>query len=223
MRLTAICGLLSALCVSGCVVNMNGGFNAVQGSGNMVTDIRDLPQFDSVLLEGSSNVVITIGDVQAVEVDADDNIVDVITTEVDQGRLVVSSSHNYSTQNEVVVRITIPELKKIGISGSGDVTVTELASPEFEASVAGSGDIIVTGTAGTVTARVAGSGTIDLTQLHASDAVAKIAGSGDIYVCASASITAKIAGSGDVQYSGHSGMSPKVSTSVAGSGDVTQR
>ncbi len=210
------------LCLPGCVANFT-GLASVAGSGNMVTDIRDVPQFDRVLVEGSTDVTVSIGDTQSVEVDVDDNLVDIITTEVSDGRLVVSSSQGYSSSGGVVVRITVPELNGVGITGSGDLTASGLRAKDFEASVAGSGDITVTGETATVTARVAGSGTIDASKLHSTEAVAKIAGSGDIYVCASSKVTAKIAGSGDIAYSGHSGMEPEVSTSVAGSGDVTKR
>ena len=219
MRHIACLSLLMTTCLFGCVLNLN----AVVGSGNTVTDVRDVPRFDQVLLEGASDVVITIAETQAVSVDVDDNLVDIITTEVVDGRLVISNSQSYSTQTGVIVRITVPELTKVGISGSGDVSVSGLAVKEFDASIAGSGDIAVTGSAEIVTARVAGSGTIDLFGLQAVDATAKIAGSGDVYVCASSSVTAKIAGSGDVEYCGHSGMEPKVSSSIAGSGVISKR
>lgn len=217
MRLLLGCFLFSIVgLASGCHV----AFDSIQGSGIKVTDIRAVADFTKLSVSNSADVIVQIGDEQSVEVDIDDNLVDVITTEVSNGRLSISSNQSYSTNVGLQVRITVPRLEAVSISGSGDVTVTGLSNDEFKASITGSGDIKAAGTATAVEAKVTGSGTVDLAELHAETAEAKVTGSGDIYVCASKDVSARVTGSGDISYAGHSDLNPAVSSSVTGSGNV---
>ena len=189
----------------------------------MVTDVRDLPEFNKVALQGSPNVEVQIGEQQSVEVEVDDNLVDVITTEVSDGELTISSNESYSTSSGITVRITIPQLESVQVAGSGNVTASGLAESSFSGIVSGSGDVVVTGTATSVTTHVTGSGDIDLSDLRAETVTAEVTGSGDIDVTASQTVAATVTGSGDITYSGHSGGEPTVTSTINGSGDVEKR
>lgn len=218
MRLTAVLSL--CLLFTGCHVSVGGG---IQGSGNKVTDIRALDTFSKIRLQSSADVVVEISDEQSVEVDLDDNLVEVITTEVSGDTLSIGASESYSSRTGVLVRIKVATLEAVSITGSGEVKVNGLSGDEFSATVTGSGDVIAVGTANSVTAKVTGSGDVDCSNLEAETAQAQVTGSGDVSVSASKSITAKVLGSGDVICSGHSGSNPTIDSSVTGSGDVTRR
>ncbi len=224
MRILAGCALFLAFAAtSGCHVSLNGLGPGVQGSGLKVTDVRAVPEFTKVRVRNSANVIIQIGDEQSVEVEVDDNLVDVITTDVSGGEMTVSSDGSYSTNLGVTVRVTVPKLEAASINGSGDITVSGLAAEKFEATVRGSGDIRVVGTATRIEAKVTGSGDIDLSQLNADTGAAKVTGSGDISICVSEKLDARVTGSGDIRYGGHSGSEPKVDESVTGSGNISKR
>jgi len=218
MRLTAVCAL--CLFVTGCNVQIGAG---VQGSGNKVTDIRAVDTFSKIKLDSSADVVVEIADEQSVEVDVDDNLVEIITTEVSGDTLSIGSSESYSSRTGVVVRIKVAKLDTVSLMGSGEIKVDGLAADDFSATVTGSGDVVVVGAAKTVTAKVTGSGDVDCSALKAETANARVTGSGDVSVSASKFVKAKITGSGDIDYSGHSGSSPNVDTSVTGSGDINKR
>jgi hypothetical protein len=224
MRILTGCALFLALmATSGCHVSFNGLGAGVQGSGVKVTDIRGVPEFTKVRVTNSANVIVQIGDEQTVEVEVDDNLVDLITTDVSSGEMTVSSDGSYSTSIGVTVRVTVPRLEAASISGSGDITVSGLAADTFEATIRGSGDITVVGTARRVEATVTGSGDIDLSQLNADTGAARVTGSGDISISVSEELKARVTGSGDIRYRGHSGSDPKVDESVTGSGDISKQ
>lgn len=218
MRLTAVCAL--CLLVTGCHVNIGGG---IQGSGNTVTDIRAVDAFSKIKLLSSADVVVEISDEQSVEVEVDDNLVDIITTEVSGETLSISSTESYSSRSGIVVRIKVAELDEVSIGGSGEIKIDGLAADDFSATVTGSGDVVASGTAKALTARVTGSGDVDCSAVKAETAEARVTGSGDVAVSASQSVKANITGSGDIVYSGHSGKNPDVDTSVMGSGDIHKK
>ncbi|MFK7819881.1 MAG: head GIN domain-containing protein [Planctomycetaceae bacterium] len=221
MRILAACGLfLMAVSLSGC----NIAINAVQGSGQLATDVRDVSEFQSIRLYTSVDVVVQVGESTTLEVEGDDNLCELISTEVSgDGWLTISSNKSFSTRNPITVRITTPSLENVELAGSGDITVEGLTGDRFDAQVSGSGDIIASGTADRIEAAVAGSGSIDMSELKAAVADATVSGSGDIIVCANKEVTATVSGSGEIEYSGHSGQKPDVSTTVNGSGDVSAR
>ena len=191
----------------------------VRGSGNVVSETRAVSGFSALSLEGSGDVDVTFGNSESAVVEADDNIVPLIETSVQNGRLVISTKNytNYRTNNPVRIHVTMKALDEIRLSGSGNITVPDLSGDSLRVSLPGSGNITVDGTANTVDATVSGSGNVDCSGLKAKSASAKISGSGNIQVYASSSLDASISGSGTIQYSGNPA---SVTKSVSGSGNI---
>ena len=67
---------LTALLLSGCTLA------GVRGSGDLVTESRQVSDFDRVALSGSGQVVITQGAEEGLSVEADDNLMQYVRTEV---------------------------------------------------------------------------------------------------------------------------------------------
>jgi hypothetical protein len=212
--------------------------NTVVGSGRTVTETRELAEFDTVELCISGDAYITIGKPTPLEITADDNLLPLIKTEVQERRLVISTEYNFKTQHSLKIKITVADLKAATVGGSGDMHISGVNNEslalnvngsgdlDFEgktaalaANVAGSGDLKLTGKAEQVTASVAGSGHIHGFDLIVASAAVAIKGSGDARVNVAKSLNIQILGSGDVHYKGN----PTVCQQIAGSGDVKRR
>lgn len=199
---------------TGCLDIFWGG---IRGSGVEATVKREVGHFDAVKLTGSPDVDIRISEPRSLSLTADDNILDLIETEVRDNTLFIGSKKSYSSRTGVEISIVVPELRGAWVTGSGDITVHGLDSPALETGVSGSGDISASGTVGEVDAVVTGSGSIDLSEVMAKQAEAMVTGSGDIEIYAEESLDATVTGSGDISYRG----SPeKVNRKVTGSGSV---
>ncbi|MBD3332408.1 hypothetical protein GF356_06125 [candidate division GN15 bacterium] len=198
------------------------GKDRIEGSGNIVTQSRDLPDFDCIKHTGSTDLHITIGDEQSVEVIFDDNLVDVIETEVDGGTLYIGSKRDisYSASLSCRIEITTNDIKAVRLAGSGDVVVENLNGGSFAYDLAGSGDLILRGAVEELEVNVRGSGDVNARDLSARDASVRIMGSGDVSVWATENFDGSVYGSGDIRYYGD----PKhTSTHVAGSGEIRKR
>lgn len=66
--------------------------STAQGSGVLATQARDVAPFTGVELAGANNVVVHVGDPQSVVVNADDNLIDRVTTEVQSGTLITGNT-----------------------------------------------------------------------------------------------------------------------------------
>jgi hypothetical protein len=207
--------LISGVFASGCYDLSFGA--QVKGSGVKASEERALDPFTSIELTGAPDVHVTVGGEQAVLVEADDNLLELVETRVRGRTLKIETRESYSSRLGVTITLTTPALESVSVAGSGDVTVEGVDADSFEVSVTGSGDVRASGKSRSVEAAVTGSGDIDLSGLEAVRGYAHVTGSGDIRIHATEELTAKIMGSGDVDYTGSPG---KVDSQVVGSGDV---
>lgn len=199
-----------------------GAVHAATGSGTVAREARTAGDFQAIELRGDIDLVVRQSGRTAVEVQADDNLLPLLETEVVDGRhgrtlrIGWRRGESVRTRSDAVVTVDVAQLRAVASSGSGDVRIDALAAPEFALSLAGSGDVSLSGRAERFTLSIAGSGDVAAQALAADEVKVSIAGSGDARVHAERALTVAIAGSGDVVYSG----SAAVKSSVAGSGSV---
>jgi hypothetical protein len=194
--------------------------NAIHGSGIAKTESRAMASFSKIDLAGSPDVEVAIGPAASVAVTADDNILSIIETTVEGDTLRIESKGSYNTSLGVKVKITVPTLDGVSVSGSGDIHVTGLKAGEMEAGVTGSGDVTLNGVVDRLRAHITGSGDLRAGELGAKDVRVTVTGSGDATVHATEELDASVTGSGDVRYSGNP---PQVRKNVTGSGDIAPR
>lgn len=217
-RIYALC-LLPMLAMACSLAN---GSRSVEGSGVSASETRSLKIFTGIEIKSSADVTVTFGETQSVTVETDDDILSLVETNVQGGKLVIGQPIGVDLNPKLGVRITIvmKSLEEVIISGSGTVNVSGLDSDLVRFSIPGSGDIAAQGNVNTVNARINGSGTILCGDLQAKTAEARIDGSGDITVFATESVTANISGSGTVVYRGNPA---QVDRSVTGSGNIVSK
>ncbi|MBS7564131.1 DUF2807 domain-containing protein [Mucilaginibacter sp. Bleaf8] len=210
-------------------------------------DIQDrrLSGFNAVSVAGSFDVYIKQGSTESVKVEADDDVIDRIVTEVKDGELRISTKKSSSDwgfnwgSKKRVVYVTVKDVNSISLSGSGDVYFKDgirasklqvrlsgsgdisgkIDVGTLESSIAGSGDITLSGRAQSSSISVAGSGDFTGRDLVTNSTTVKVVGSGDARVNANQQLNASIAGSGDVYYTGSV---KQVSTSKSGSGGISR-
>ncbi|HTF89273.1 MAG TPA: head GIN domain-containing protein [Planctomycetota bacterium] len=217
--------LLPVLAFSACIVAIGPGHHASwigsgrPGSGVSATQTRLVPEFHALRIEGSCDAKVAVGGAASLEISADDNLIDDITTEVVEGVLVISMKDGANDSFRVGPRATIsvPSFDCAVIQGSGDVDITGVNGESLEVRISGSGDLNARGKATKVTVAIDGSGDIDLGGLESLQANVSINGSGDVRVRCSQSLTASVSGSGDVDYLGGPA---QTHIAVSGSGDV---
>ena len=189
----------------------------VTGSGRVIEQARPVSNaVRRVIVEDASDLVIRQG-APALTVSSDDNIIDMVSTEVRGDTLRIASRGSYRTRKGVRSVLTIPDLDAVTVEGSGDVRFAGWRGDALLLQVDGSGDIDLAGSVGRIEARVRGSGDIDLREARTSFLDAEVAGSGDIRTGSAERVSARVYGSGDIHVSGTPEM---VSPSVYGSGAI---
>lgn len=195
--------------------------------------------FTGIAIDGSLDAILHTEGTAGLRIEGQANVIELITTEVKDGLLLVGSKKCYSTSEKLVVHITQPSMALLRVMGSGSITCDgtlhatdlslevegsgnikmDLATVGLKALVEGSGDILVTGECSTLKAVVSGSGNVDAYGLRTGDAQAEVTGSGDIRVNVLNNLNAEVTGSGDINFKGD----PIVTKKVTGSGAVSKQ
>ena len=216
-------------------------WKSVRGNGNVITSNRNEGSFDGVKTAGSFDLYVTQGDTYSVRIEAEENLMKYIITEVSNGELKVKVSNgiNLRPKKDMKVFVTAPRFKELGIagsgnitaesvlksdermelsvSGSGDIRISEVDAPKIIIRISGSGNAAVGGTTRDAEFRIAGSGDIKCKELKTENTEVHIAGGGNVWSYCSQSLDVHIAGSGDVHYAGNP---VNVKQKIAGSGNM---
>lgn len=213
-RVGSIASLLSLLIVSCSIIG-------VEGSGDVITESRDVSGFDEVVLSGTGRVEIDVTGEESLTIEAEDNIMPLLETDVRSGKLVLGTRSSISPSVDVVYTITAAELNGIEVSGSGVVDATGVDGTDFSVEISGSGDVRLEGTvSGLLSISISGSGEFEGESLTASNGEVEVSGSGSAVVNATDSLEVSVSGSGDVEYIGSP---PDLEVDTSGSGNVSQR
>ena len=214
-RNLAILGAALALVFSACHIG-----RGLKGSGIRKTEKRDLSSFKAIDTTGAYVVDITCQQPASFEIEADDNILPLIKTEVRNGVLYISSHENYNSEKGVMLRISLPELTAVSSRGAGEIKIAEASGNDLKMESTGASSINATGRVKSATISSTGAGDIDASRLESETVRVTVAGAASVSVFASEQLDVSVSGAGSVDYGGN----PKtVNKSVSGIGSVNKK
>ncbi len=165
--------------------------DVVAGGG---TETRLIAPFDSVVIEGTTDADITIGDTQSLTISAAGGASHTATA-VHDGKLVVSGG------GAAHLTITVPHLRAVQVDGTGKVTLAGLRDP-ISIKADGPVHVSASGAVDSTDLILNGPSKLDLTKLETRNVVIKLNGPADAQVSASENLTAEVTGPGRVRYLG---------------------
>jgi hypothetical protein len=211
------------------------------GSGVLTTDTRDSSGFTAITLEDRGELDITQGSVDSLTIQAEDNLMPFIKSEVKDSRLTLGLRPNYqvnSIQNTLPVKyfVSVKNLNEIVLSGAGkiithgistgtikvvedgpgSIQLDQLQAKELNLYLNGKGSTQISGQVDLQTVVVGGPGKYVADNLDSSYASVDVDGSGAATVWVKDALNVLLNGSGSTQYFGN----PKVHIDNVGEGDV---
>lgn len=211
--------LASLVLLAGCDYAARVG-DQVTGSGKKKTESRDVPEFSEIVVDGAYRVEVACGRESSVEIEADDNVLPLIKTDVEAGRLRIRQERGFSIKSLPHVRITVPDVRAVSVPGAGDFQLTGVRNDALRIKVDGAGKFRASGETGTLDVELNGAAVIDAGELRARVVNAVSNGAGLTTVHATESLNATINGVGSIEYYGD----PKtVNPKVVGFGKVSRK
>jgi len=211
----------------------------IKGNGNVQSQDRNVGSFSGINNSCSADIFISKGESGTIKVVADENLLEYITTTVQNGILVIDTKGSFWNSKKMEVYLTMNNLTSMELNGSGNVSCADpipgnnvniklsgsgdlkanLESKNLTLSISGSGNANISGIRGNLETSVSGSGDIDASNLQLANCSATVNGSGDMNLGGSAeNLSLKISGSGDIN--AYNLKAVNVIVSSSGSGDV---
>ncbi len=210
-----------------------------RGNGRVTRIEREITPFAEIHLVGSATVILEQGTNYQLHIETDENIQDLITTNISGKELKISNEKSISP-TKLIVYIMTPSIEKLrvvgsgtlyskypirtktltlNVTGSGDIKLDDVVIENIFSEVVGSGDIECFGSALNAELIVKGSGDIRKRNFLTKFCNATVSGSGDIRINVSDELYAKVSGSGDITYWGNP---HKVVEQISGSCSISR-
>jgi len=230
--------IIGSLLLSACAIT---GFNVTRGSGKLTTQTRDVGGFERVQIDGAGELVIIQGETESLEIQAEDNIIDELTSDVSDGTLVLGYSGGFLRNRiipteRVTYTLSVIDLSEVTINGAADMEIDSIETEMLSLNINGAGQVSIgqimadnlsvqiSGTAtleisGQVTEQsitIDGAGNYEAGDLGTSSTTVDINGLGNATVWAAETLDISIDGGGNLRYYG----SPDVTQDINGVGDI---
>lgn len=230
--------ILATLVLSACSI---GGRRTVRGSGKVVEETRAVSGVTGVELATIGHLIIEVGDTESLRIEAEDNLMAYLETEVRNGRLRIGTQDrvNLSNTRPINYYLTVTGLDTIVISSSGDIEMGDLEADNLTVKISSSGDVmmgmlnantlkvdidssgnldIAGGEVKTQEVTIGSSGNYTAQDLASDEADVRLNSNGSATIWVQDHLKANLKSSGDLRYRG----SPTVDATTTSSGDVIQ-
>lgn len=222
-----------ALLLSACRITID------TDSGPVITETRTVSGFHAIQFTTAGTLDITQGNTESLTIEAGKNIMEHLTSEVQDGVLVLG--FDMSQWPELInfpikFHLVVKDLDSISLSGAGNIEMDKLDTTNLNISLSGAGNISLEDIqASTINTKLSGAGNISLsgaTEIHqalltglgnyqaddlkSQSSSIQVTGAGNAQVWAEKELDVTISGAGSVGYYGY----PEVIQDISGLGSV---
>ena len=221
--------------------NFNIQANGLKASGNTVREEIAISGISQVDFSGLGNMTVEQGDEELLVIEADDNIMPNITTEIMGDRLTIGVKKGTSINGPVTLRytLTVKDLSELELSGLGDIEIGRFSTDDLAISISGGGNldfkgldveqlsvalsglgnVSIAGNCQSQKLKISGGGSYQAGDLKSGTAQVTISGLGGATVWVADELDVTISGGGDVGYYGN----PRIRQDISGLGSINHR
>lgn len=231
--------VLAASLTTACQFDINLG--QVNGNGNVVTEERPVSEsFTAIRGSAGLDVFLEQGDEAKIVVEADENLLDIIETEIVEGKLKIGTKENIGRSKAKKVYVTYTSLNTIEASSGADVIANSVVKSEnltldcssgsdlevdvfakyVIAETSSGADLKVSGKATNLDASASSGSDLNAKDLLVINCTADVSSGADITVNVKEKLISETSSGGDVRYYGNPG---NVSKNESKSGGGTHK
>jgi len=194
----SICSILFCLLIFSCS-------DALVGSGDIITETRTVNDFTKVEVEDAFDVRIIQGDEFLVEVHADDNLIDRISTEVTNGNLNVQYNGSVNVRNATTeIFIEMPTVERIELKDAVDAKVLNFTNlPELKVVVKDAADLLLSGDADLLNIDVSDASDVEAFSFIANTCNVQVEDASDLEIFCNTLLEGRVTDASTVRYRGY--------------------
>lgn len=208
--------------------------------GPMVKESREVSDFEAIEVSHGIDVYLTMGSKEELEVEAPEDLMEELITEVKGGKLRIYFDRTINWNNKTTIHVKAKKIKRISTSGGSDLVgenilksknlyletsggsdiKLEVDVKKLEANTSGGSDIEISGYAGHVQATSSGGSDLKAFDLTTLVANLEASGGSDIKITVEDELQARASGGADIEYMGNP---QKVNINSGTSSDIKKR
>ncbi len=239
MKKVAFLFIIISVTLGSCVID--GWNHGISGNGNVIEEDRDVTGFTGVRVSTGIDVFLSEGENFKVTVEADENLMEIILTELKGDMLVVKTDRvNIRNARSKKVHVTLPELTvlqissagdcvgqtpftcddlKLGISSSGDLSL-EVEATRIELDISSSGDARIAGSTDVLDVSLSSAGDLEAYDMIAKKVDVSVSSAGGARVHATEEISMSASSAGNIYYRGDARV---LHSSSSSAGNITKK
>lgn len=174
----------------------------VIGSGETATERRDLTEFNAIEVSGVFEVEALAGKDYSVEVEADDNLLPLIKTEMHGGVLRLTTEKSIASKNPIRVRVTAPNIENLEASGASKVSIGNISNENLEIRASGASKVMIAGETVDLALDISGASKVDAENLKSENVLVDASGASHASVSVVKEMKAEASGASSILYAG---------------------
>ncbi|RAU84240.1 head GIN domain-containing protein [Pontibacter arcticus] len=210
----------------------------LRGNGNVKTESRTVSNFKGIDVSGGFAVEVILGNKEGVVLEAEENLLSNIKTDVRNGVLHIYNDKSLNSSKPMKAFVTVKELNNIDISGGVKVTgkstfktgtfdldmsggskvILALQVQTLKADLSGGSNVTLTGRANEVTVDMSGASKVEASELEAKNVKIEASGGSKIKVFAKENLDINASGASNVAYKG----SPKIDAETSAAAKISK-
>ncbi len=211
---SALLIIFSLTLINGC------GFHKVRGNGKIVSKTIDVANFGMINASNAFDIEVTFTKEERVEIVTDSNLLKFINIKVKDNTLYISSKRNLNPTKELLIKISMPELYSVNLSGANNLTATGINTNVLTLNISGAAEAKLTGEADLFKVELSGAADLDAENLNTKTTKIELSGAANAIVFVTNALYADVSGAADLTYSG----SPKiVNKEISGAGSIRKK
>jgi hypothetical protein len=212
--------------------------NLVIGSGNVISEERQVSDISSISIGSSMNLFIEQTGSESVRIEADDNVISYVTTQKTGGELKIQlKSVGFGSIHPINCYVTVKDLSKIKVSSSATIKCDDLKTENLSIEMASSSkgtltihvtklnlnigssaDLTLSGETVSQDIKLGSSGRLEAYSLVSKDCKILAQSSGSANINVSEKLNAQISSSAHVNYKGD----PEINSKISSSGSLNK-
>ena len=223
------------------VATVSCNISVVRGSGNVISEDRDVSGFSKISFSGSGTLYIEQGEKESLTIKAEDNLIPLIKTEISGNTLSIGNKLGTSIMptKSMEFYLKVKDLDSISVSGSGSINCSGLVTDDLSIKTSGSSKVDLSnmettrininssgsssynleGTTDSQDIKTSGSVKYFAGKLKSNSCVIDSSGSGQLEVNVSDNLDIKASGSTNITYIGN----PTITQKISGSATISSK
>lgn len=174
----------------------------VKGSGVIDSENREIEKFSNIDVSGAFKLSVKFADEYNLEINAEDNILPLIKTYVKGNTLYIKTKRSISNRKDIVINLTMRELKSLDASGANRIIIDNLNTESFALNSSGANKIEMFGQVEKIKYNVSGACSILAQDLEADYVSVDISGACKVKLTALKKIKGDLSGASHIDLYG---------------------